>query len=153
MEFKPTFRSFIGSVLYAGIPILVAGVMTCFFYGNKGWYWPYWVMDGFTALLFLFMLQSAVFVHRQKLYLDEVGIRLTSPICTIQMRWQDVCQGILRQRANSISRTDQMIVLRSVDGQMLMFQTSILDPSDETIVLKKVREKIRLQLQSDAPSM
>jgi len=69
------------------------------------------------------------------------------------MRWQDIINALLRERVNVISGTDHLLILQSYDGHLLLFNTSTLDPENEEIVLRKVKEKTDLKIKRDSPSI
>lgn len=153
MEFKPSLKSFLSSLLWDFSPIIVAGMVTYFMYDSVAWKWLLLAADGFMALLSLFLSVQNVYVHLQKIYLDNYYIRTLSPFYTIELRWPDIVSALLRERVNAMSRTDHLLVLQGRNGRMLTFNTSILNPEDEEIVLKKVREKTDLKVQRDGPSL
>lgn len=153
MEFKPSPRSFFGSLLLDFSPVIVAIIVTYFMYDSVAWKWLLWVADGFMALLSLFFLQQSIYVHLKKIYLDDHCIRTSSPLCVIELNWLNVTSAILRERINAMSRTDRLLMLQSNDGRILIYNTSTLNPEDEEIVLQKVREKTNLIVHRDSPSM
>jgi len=153
MEFKPHAKSFFSSLVWALSPVITASIVTYFIYDSAAWKWLLWVADGFMALLSLFLLQQNIYVHLQKIYLDDYCIKVSSPLCTTELKWQDIVDALLRERINAMSGTDHLLILRSYGGHMLLFNTSTLDLKDEEIVLKKVREKTDLKVQRDSPSL
>jgi len=153
MKFNPSRKSFLGSLLWALSPVLVASIVTYFMYESITWKWVLWIANGFMVLLSLYLFTQSIFVHLQTLYLDDSCIRTSSLLCTIELKWQDINNALLRERVNTMSRTDHLLMLQSYDGHMLFFNTSTLSPKDEETVLEKVREKTTLPVHRDSPSL
>jgi len=153
MEFRPSKKSFFVSLLWALSPLIVAGIVTYFMYESIAWKWLLWIANGVTVLFSLYLLVQSIYVHLETLYLDNYCIRTSSPLVTIELKWEDIVNALLLERINAISRTDHLLILQSYDDRVLLFNTSTLDPKDEEIVIRKVKEKTNLEIQRDSPSI
>lgn len=150
MKFRPTQKSFLASLVWALLPVILASIVTYFMYESAHWF--LWVADGFLALLSFFLLIQSISVHRQAIYLDDYCIRTSSLLSTTEMKWCDIIKKMLRERANAMSRTDRLLILES-SNDILMFNISTLSPEDEEKVLAMVRKKIDLEVHKDSPSI
>lgn len=153
MEFRPSLKSFFGSLLWSFSPIIVAGIVTYFMYESVTWKWFLLASGGLMALLSLFLVTQSIYVHLNKIYLDDYCIRTSGPLCTIELRWQSIASASLRERVNAASRTDHLLILQDHNGRILSFNTSTLSPTEEGIVLRRVGEKTNLRVQRDSPSL
>ena len=150
MRYKPTWSSFLGSAVFALSPAIVASVMTFFLWENVGVLML--IGDSVMAILSLFMLIQATFVHLQRVYVDEEMISVVSPLLRIQIEWSEVIAAILRERENVMTRTDHLLILRTRVRQIL-FNTSTLSNRDEEHLLDFVRRKVTLVVKKDKPSV
>lgn len=151
MLYKPSFKSLAASVLFALWPVGTAALITYFFW-NPNRKVLLFALGGFQVLLSGFLLLQAVLVHCNKLWLDDGGVRVAGPLAATQMAWTEIASAILRERANAVSRTDRMLVLRSRRDQ-LIFNTSTLSPEDEEAALQIIRARTILVVQRDKPSI
>lgn len=150
MEYKPSKKSFLGSFLYGLSPMIVAGIVMYFLAESA--HFMMWVLSGVMILFSLYLSLQCIFVHMEKLYLEDDGIRTLGLLAKVAMRWSEIDSAVLRERNNAMSRTDNLLILESRD-QKLIFNTSTLNPEDERQVLAKVREKTKLVIFKDKPSI
>ena len=143
-------RAFFGSLFYGLSPALTAGIVLYFASGSAGWL--LWILSGFMFLLALYLSVQCVFVHLNRLYLDDARIKTVNPLHTAELRWAEIVSATLRERVNSVSRTDRILILKSRRATLL-FNTSTLSEPDETAVLAKVRAQTSLVVQRDKPTI
>lgn len=154
MEYRPMKKSFFSSLFLSLSPIITAGVATYFFprLFSKPIPGLLWVLNAIMVLLSLKLLLNTLFVHKMRLYLDDHCVRSTGLFGTTQINWSEITEALLRERQNSVSRTDHLLILTS-SNHLLSFNTSILAPEDEGEVLNKVREKTNLVIHQDRPTI
>jgi len=150
MEYKPTFTSFVSSLLYRLSPAIVLGIIMYFTADSARL--VMWVLSAITGVYCLYLLLQTTFVHLQRLYLDEERIRVSSPLSTIEMKWTDVLSAVLRERENVISRTDHLLIIQS-SRHVIGFNTSSLSKEDEKTVLEMVGRKTPFVIQKDKPTI
>lgn len=143
-------RAFCGSLFYSLSPALTAGIVLYFASGSGGWL--LWIPSGFMFLLALYLSVQDVFVYLDRLYLDDARIRTANPLHTAELKWTEIVSATLRERVNSVSRTDRILILKSRRAE-LRFNTSTLSEPDETAVLAKVRAQTSLVVQRDKPTI
>ncbi|MBI5222839.1 hypothetical protein HY990_00290 [Candidatus Micrarchaeota archaeon] len=150
MEYRPTFASFIGSSLYGFSPAIT--VATAMYFLLEPARWIMWVASGAMLILSLHLTVQTICVHLQKLYVDDYCIRVSGPMLKAVIQWKDVVSAVLRERENLMSRTDHLLIIKSVN-HMLSYNTSVLSKEDEKEVLEMVTKMTRLVIQRDKPSI
>lgn len=150
MEYRTSFRSFLGSLVYDLSPAAIAALVMYFVGGSA----PYllWVASGLMLLFSLLLVLQSLVVFRNRLYLDEVGIAVAGLLSRRAMRWSEVTGATLRERKNAVSRTDRLLVLESRD-RMLSYVTSTLSPPEEEAVLAEVGRRTRVVVYQDKPTI
>lgn len=151
MEYRPSAASFLGCLVYSLSPAGTAAAVLYFTGPNAGrWIWiPSALMGVFSALL---VLQDIV-VHLSRLHLDHVGIAVRGPLHAGSLAWSDVRQATLRERVNSVSRTDRLLVLEGSNGRMVNYPISVLSRPSEQKVLEALRSRTVLLTKQDQPSI
>jgi hypothetical protein len=122
-----------------------------YFFGDSGSR-VLWIGGGIMAFFSLVLLVQAVFVHRQKIWIDERAIRVTGPTFDTRIEWSEIVNATIRERVNAISRTDRLLRIHSQD-QQLIFNTSTLSSPDEEQLLDQIRCRTRLFVQRDKPTI
>ena len=150
MIYKPTFKSFCGSILYNSTLLLGAAIFTYFVWERSKT--TVWLVDGITVLFFIFLLLQAISVHLKKLYIDDRGIATLGPLNKTGIEWNQITSAVLRERKNAISRTDRLLIVTSM-SHLLVYNTSILRPTDESEVLEMVKRRTNLVTKVDKPSI
>jgi predicted Na+-dependent transporter len=150
MEYKPTFTSFMSSLLYDLSPAIIAAIVMYFIADSARWIM--WVASWIMVAFSLYLLLQTTFVHMRRLYLDEECFRVSSPLSTVEIRWSDVFSAVLRERENVISRTDHFLILQS-SRHVIGFNTSTLSKEDEKTVLEVVSRKTPFVIQMDKPAI
>lgn len=150
MDYRPSLDAFWGSFFFGLTPALTAGLFAYFAGGTAGaWFW---VPSALMFLLSLYLSVQCVLVFMDRLHLDERLIRAAGPLHKVEITWGEVTGAVLRERANPVSRTDRMLVIRS-RRDTLIFHTSTLSEADEEEVLKLVRARVSLTVQRDRPAV
>lgn len=150
MDFKPSFASFIRSVLYSLSPAITAAIMMYFLADSARFIVK--ILSGLMFLFSLYLLIQDFFVHLQRLYLDETRIRSKSLLTSITINWPDVVHAELRERENAISGTDHLLIIKSGYHQ-LVFNTSTLSKEHEKKVIEIVKQKCSLVIINDKPAI
>lgn len=150
MVYKPSLKSLLAALLLALWPVATAATLTYFFGNAKSR--VLWVGGGVMALFSLVLLFQAVFVHRQKIWIDERAIRVTGPRFDTRIAWSEIVNATIRERVNAISRTDRLLTIHS-QHRRLVFNTSTLSVRDEEEVLAQIRCRTRLFVQRDKPTI
>ena len=150
MHYRPTIKSFFGSLVYDCWILFLAAILTFFAYRTC----PriILVFDIIAVVITLVLLTQTIFVHCTKIYLDDERVITSSPLSRTEIYWQDVTEAILYERRNIMSRTDHLLLLRTRNS-MISCNTSTLDPSDEERVLGMVRSKTNLAVRRSRPSV
>jgi len=146
MELRPTFSSFVSSSLYRLSGLVVAAIFIFFTYEEATAF--DWFLDVAMALFSLWCFLPCLPVHLQKLQLDEYGIRLSGLFGVTAIPWESTTSATLRERANAVSRTDRLLIVRGPDGT-IVFPTSTLREGDEKCALEIVRRHVNLVVQRD----
>jgi hypothetical protein len=146
MEFRASFISFMRSAFYSLLPTITSGTLI-FFLPHPI---PLLAKIAFiiSLIISVFLFPQSIFVHLQKLYLDEENICVSNIFRATNIRWVNVYSAVLRERENVISRTDRLLILNS-PRRNILFQTSILSTKDEELVLEMVRKKTKLVIKKD----
>ena len=150
MVYRTSFLSFFGSLLYALVPAIVAGVVL-YFLGNSARVFMQ-IASGLMFLFSLYLCLQTIYVYLQKLYIDDYGIAVISPLIKHGIRWQDVTSAELFERENLLSRTDHLVIIKCA-GNILLFNTSTLSPRGEDEVLKTVGGKTNLVTRRHKPTI
>lgn len=150
MVYKPSLKSLFASLLLAFSPLASAATLNYFFAGAKTL--VLLIGGGVMAVFSLVLLLQAVFVHRQKIWIDESAIRVTGPFFNTRIAWPEIVNATIRERVNAISRTDRLLTIHSRDEQ-LVFNTSTLSAPDEEELLATIRSRTRLFVQRDKPTI
>jgi hypothetical protein len=150
MEYRPLFASFVASFLYGLSPAILAGIVMYFLAESARLIM--WIASGIMVILSLFFLIQSIFVHLQKLYLDDYLACMSNPMLRVEIRWQDVISAVLRERENLMSRIDRLLIIKSAN-HVLSFNTSILSKKDEQEVLRIVGYKTHLVILKDKPAI
>jgi hypothetical protein len=150
MVYEPSLKSLLASLLLALWPLASAVTLIYFFGDSKS---PMlWICGCISVLFSLVLLVQAVFVHRQKIWIDERAIRVKGLLADTRIAWSEIVNATIRERVNAISRTDRLLMIHSQDRQ-LSFSTSTLSPPDEEELLSQIRSRTRLFVQRDKPTI
>ena len=150
MVYRPSLKSLLASLLLALWPLASAATLIYFLGDGKSR--VLWVGGGVMALFSLVLLVQAVFVHCQKIWIDERAIRVTGPRVDTRIAWSEIVNATIRERVNAISRTDRLLTIHS-QNRKLVFNTSTLSSPDEEEVLGQIRSRTRLFVQRDKPTI
>lgn len=151
MYYKPSIKSLFGSLVWDFSIAFMAAIIT--FFGYKAHPRIIVALDIIAGLVVLVMLLQTINVYCTKIYIDDHCIMTSSPLCTTRIQWGEVTGTLLRERKNAMSRTDHLLILKSRDGNIILYNTSTLSPQDEEAVLAKVRSMVRLDVKEDRPAM
>lgn len=138
--FKPTFRSFILSLLYRITPAFSAVIVTYFLYDKAKVFII--IVDVITGLFCLYMTLQTIMVHIQKITLLEEGILFSSFGRPFGFRWSDIEKADIRERRNILSGTDRLVILYTKKGDKIPINTSTLSKNNEKKVLSEIRKRI-----------
>ena len=150
-QFRPSFKSLIGSLAYSASPAAVVGMV----YYLKGSHQGVVIGTASVVMLllaFVLCLQSIV-VHLVRLEINPTGIRVVGGLSQAQwLRWERISEATLRERRNPASRTDHLLILKSA-GVTLSYPLSVLSQSDELAVLDELHRRTRLAVIQDWPAI
>lgn len=150
MWYKPSIKSLFGSLVWDFSIALLAALMTFFAYESH----PriVLVLDIIAGMMVFVLLIQTIYVHCNKIYIDNRCVMTSSPLCTIRIQWEEVTSALLRERRNAMSRIDHLLVLQG-GNSLICYNTSTLDPRDEEALLNNVRLMVRLDVKEDKPSV
>lgn len=146
MEFKSSFKGFIGASLYRISPFISVNVIVYFIQDVPVIMWVVYVI---TALYCLYQFIETVFVYLQRVRINETSIKLLNLVGEIQMRWDDIRYATLRERSHSYSRTSRLLHLVDSGEHAIGYFTSALSEEDESTLLEFIKSKVPLVIQQD----
>lgn len=150
-RYHPSLGSFLGSIAYGASPAATAGVVLYLRGPESGNL--LWIASLLMGLFALVLCLQAVFVHLNRLEMNERGIGVADPLTGSRwMRWEDVVDATLRERRNPVSRTDHLLILRS-RSTMINYPLSILSRGAEEHVLAELRARTKLITIQDRPAV
>lgn len=104
------------------------------------------------GLLSLILLVQDVFVHLQRVYVDERCLTLVSPLGRQLIAWSDLTGAVLKERNNAMTRTDRLLLLQGQTSRVL-FCPSTLSEIDEQRLLRFVRSKTVVVVEQSKPAI
>lgn len=150
LRFRPTFVSFLSAAAYSSTPAATAGLCTFLLWEKRGI--GLLVAGALMATLSLVLLLLDAMIHLVQVKVDEVAISLAGPFGRKCLPWAKVQSAVLKERENTISRTDRLLVLRGA-SQRVEFNVSTLSVTDEARLLDFVRQKVPLMVEASKPSV
>jgi uncharacterized membrane protein YhaH (DUF805 family) len=155
-SYKPTVSSFVNSILWDISPATVALVGYYFTHekaSEKGLGWLVVVVTVAMCLWSLLLLLPTLTVHSKRVTLDERSISVTGLFGTTTIGFSQIDGAVMRERVNLVSRTDRLIIIHSVAGQLLTFNPSTLSRKDEEDFLRELRKHVPLEVVRDKPTL
>jgi len=150
-SFRPSFKSFVGSVAFSSSLAAVA-LLGHYFLGSRGGLPAkigYLAMLGFSALFLL----NDINVHLRRLELTPIGIIRHGIFAGgVGMRWEEITEATLRERHNPATRTDRLLILKSPRG-VFSYPLSVLSRASETAVIEELKCRSRLVIVQDRPAI
>ena len=148
--YKPTLRSFICSVGYLSILLLPPATVTYVYYHKS----PTFVVtvDVLVGLVFIWQLWSTIIAHRNVVVVSYEGIGVRNMFAARFLEWESVKGALIRERHNKISRTDRLVKIESIDGEVLMFPLSVFSRAAEIEIMERLRRHAPTSTQIDPPS-
>ncbi len=104
------------------------------------------------GLFSVFLLVQDVLVHLHCVYADDDSIAVVGPLARMEIRWSEVTERILKERRNTITITDHLLILRGRSDQVI-YNTSTLSRNDEKRLLELVRSNGPLLIEQSKPSI
>jgi hypothetical protein len=148
--FQPSWSAFLASMLLAFSPTIVAGLVLVLASSAMSWFG--WVASGLMGLSTIYLVLQTLYVFTFRIYVDHRGLIVVGRLGRNGIEWHEVCQAVLRERVNAVSRTDHMLVLTGSDKNVVC-HPSVLSPADEEQLLAFVREHVTVVVQRDRPTV
>lgn len=150
-RYRPSFRSFFGSLVFDSSPLLVVAAVYYFKGFHQGLLLG--IVSAGMVLYSVFLVVQSCVVFLGRLEMSPVGIRSFTAFGPMPfIKWVDINYAMLRERQNPVSRTDRLLILQTPRAKM-NFPVSILSREEEQEVIDEVKRRIHLVVTEDRPAV
>lgn len=147
---KPTKKSFVTSLVYDIIPVLVVILGISIFKVGK-------ILNQISLviaiLLSLYMFACTVSAHLSSIMLTNSSVRFRKLHQILELHFEDIKDVTFRERKTINGRKDRLIVFQLKDGYIFGYPSSILTINNERFLMVELRKKFAVKTQFDKASI